>query len=277
MPGIIGSTGWDRSNAWTWDFSSTHSTRACSGGSRYSPTTSRTLSMNCGSELSLKVSARCGLSRNAFQIRPTVDFDSPERFGHRRPRPVRGILGRLLQGGHHYGLDLLVGDRAGCARPRLVDQPGQPARDEPGPPLGDRLGPNPQLGGDRLVRRALGAGQHDPTPQRQRLRRFRPPRPAHQRLALLIGQHQWHLGTTSLSHSRTIPDYSSNFRRRTLDDLFQGVLVIVGDEGPGGWLPGVVVVPDRSGQGEDALQHPHDDACRGVPAVAFQVELALEG
>src|SRR6266508_5552722 len=54
-------------------------------------------------------------------------------------------------------------------------------------------------------------------------------------------------------------------------------LVIVGDEGPGGWLPGVVVVPDRSGQGEDALQHPHDDACRGVPAVAFQVELALEG
>src|SRR6266511_3090904 len=161
MPGIIGSTGWDRSNAWTWDFSSTHSTRACSGGSRYSPTISRTLSMNCGSELSLKVSA-------------------------------------------------------GCARPRLVDQPGQPARDEPGPPLGDRLGPNPELGGDRLVRRALGAGQHDPTPQRQRLRRFRPPRPAHQRLALLIGQHQWHLGTTSLSHSRTIPDYSSNFRRRTL-------------------------------------------------------------
>src|SRR6266496_2906280 len=80
MPGIIGSTGWDRSNAWTWDFSSTHSTRACSGGSRYSPTTSRTLSMNCGSELSLKVSARCGLSRNAFQIRPTVDFDSPERL-----------------------------------------------------------------------------------------------------------------------------------------------------------------------------------------------------
>src|SRR6266496_357247 len=80
MPGIIGSTGWDRSNAWTWDFSSTHSTRACSGGSRYSPTISRTLSMNCGSELSLKVSARCGLSRNAFQIRPTVDFDSPERL-----------------------------------------------------------------------------------------------------------------------------------------------------------------------------------------------------
>src|SRR6266498_451262 len=63
----------------------------------------------------------------------------------------------------------------------------------------------------------------------------------------------------------------------TLDDLFQGVLVIVGQEGPGGRLPGVVVVPDRGGQGEDAMQHAHDDACRGVPAVAVQVELALEG
>ena len=77
-PGIIGSTGADRSRAWIWDFSSTQSTSAFSGGSRYSPTTSRTLSMNCGSLLILKVSTRCGLSPNAFQIRPTVDFDSPD-------------------------------------------------------------------------------------------------------------------------------------------------------------------------------------------------------
>jgi hypothetical protein len=45
--------------------SSTHSTRAASGGFRDSPTTSRTLSMNCGSVDSLKVSIRCGLSPNA--------------------------------------------------------------------------------------------------------------------------------------------------------------------------------------------------------------------
>src|SRR6266540_3156451 len=112
MPGIIGSTGWDRSNAWTWDFSSTHSTRACSGGSRYSPTTSRTLSMNCGSELSLKVSARVRLEPERLPDPPHRGLRQPRAFGHRRPRPVRGILGRLLQGGHHYGLDLLVGDRA---------------------------------------------------------------------------------------------------------------------------------------------------------------------
>jgi hypothetical protein len=37
-------------------FPSTHSTVAVSGGFRHSPTTSRTLSMNCGSVDSLKVS-----------------------------------------------------------------------------------------------------------------------------------------------------------------------------------------------------------------------------
>lgn len=33
--------------------------------------------MNNGSVESLKVSARCGLSWNCRQIRPTVDFDRP--------------------------------------------------------------------------------------------------------------------------------------------------------------------------------------------------------
>ena len=33
--------------------------------------------MNCGSLESLNVSTWCGLSPNAFQIRPTVDFDNP--------------------------------------------------------------------------------------------------------------------------------------------------------------------------------------------------------
>jgi hypothetical protein len=36
--------------------------------------------MNCGSADSLNPSVSCGLSRNAFQIRPTVDFDSPDRL-----------------------------------------------------------------------------------------------------------------------------------------------------------------------------------------------------
>ena len=53
--------------------------------------------------------------------------------------------------------------------------------------------------------------------------------------------------------------------------------MVVGDQGPQGRLAGVVVVPDRGGQGQDALQDPHGDPARGAAAVAFQVELALEG
>src|SRR4029453_15313880 len=68
-----------RSSAWIWDFSSTHSTTAASGGSRYRPTTSYTLSTNNGSLDSLKVSARCGWRPKSRQIRPIVDFDNPDR------------------------------------------------------------------------------------------------------------------------------------------------------------------------------------------------------
>src|SRR3954453_21069888 len=80
MPGIIGSTGADRSNAWICDFSSVHNTIAPSGGLRYKPTTSNTLSTNSGSVDSLNVSTRCGLSSNLRQIRPIVDFDNPLRL-----------------------------------------------------------------------------------------------------------------------------------------------------------------------------------------------------
>jgi hypothetical protein len=36
-------------------------------------------------------------------------------------------------------------------------------------------------------------------------------------------------------------------------------------------------VPDRGGQGQDALQDPDRDPDTGAAAVAFQVQLALEG
>ena len=52
-----------------WLFSSTHSTRARSGGLRYSPTMSRTFSTNSGSDDSLNVSERCGCRPKACQIR----------------------------------------------------------------------------------------------------------------------------------------------------------------------------------------------------------------
>jgi hypothetical protein len=39
----------------------------------------------------------------------------------------------------------------------------------------------------------------------------------------------------------------------------------------------VVVVPDRRGQREDALQDPDDHPRNGASAISFQVELAFEG
>src|SRR5438128_7154101 len=53
-------------------------------------------------------------------------------------------------------------------------------------------------------------------------------------------------------------------------------LVVVSDQRPGDRLPGVVVVPDGGGHGQDALGDADGDAFEGAPAVGFQVELALE-
>ena len=75
----MGSIGWERSSAWIWLFSSTHSTTAWSGGFRYSPTMSRTFSMKNGSLDSLKVRCRCGCTPNRSNQRPTVLLETPQR------------------------------------------------------------------------------------------------------------------------------------------------------------------------------------------------------
>ena len=75
----------------------TQSTSACSGGSRYRPTTSSSFSANCGSLQTLNVfdpmrleavcAARCGAR---------VALAHADGLGHRARAPVRGALGRLL-------------------------------------------------------------------------------------------------------------------------------------------------------------------------------------
>src|SRR5204862_7578693 len=88
---------------------------------------------------------------------------------------------------------------------------------EPTPPLADRIRRHPQIPRDLLVRRTrLGARQHDPRPQRQRLRRFRPPRPPHQLATFLIGQRQLGLRAPSPRHTPDPSTYPTNLRRRTL-------------------------------------------------------------
>src|SRR6266498_491179 len=53
--------------------------------------------------------------------------------------------------------------------------------------------------------------------------------------------------------------------------------VIVSGQGSHDGLSGTPVVPDRGGQGEDALQDSDGDAGDGSSAVLFEVELAFEG
>ncbi len=68
-PFFIGRPGWVRSSAWIRLFSSTESTMACAGGSRWSPTTSRSFSTRRGSFESLNCRTRCGCRPCARQMR----------------------------------------------------------------------------------------------------------------------------------------------------------------------------------------------------------------
>src|SRR4029453_13827984 len=238
-PGIIGSTGWDRSSAWIWDFSSTDSTSARAGGARYSPTTSRTFSTNCGSLDSLNPSARCGLSRNAFQIRPTVDLLSPDRLAiDARDQCVAsaGVSSNvatitastcssvIVRGTPGRGSSTSPSSRGAPnrqrhlppLRPRLGAPPPRRAGHKPRAPLAHRRQRHAKIRGDLLVRRTCCACQHDPAAQRQRLGALGTPRPARQRLALLISQNQRRLRPPCPRHPPTLQHSATNLRRRTL-------------------------------------------------------------
>src|SRR5437667_5440012 len=74
------SPGCVRSNACIWLFSSTHSTKALSGGFIYNPTTSVSFSRNFASRDSLKVRLRCGLILCSCHKRFTVFLLTPCAF-----------------------------------------------------------------------------------------------------------------------------------------------------------------------------------------------------
>src|SRR5438309_4217975 len=79
-PFFNGSPGCVRSNACIWLFSSTHSTKALSGGFIYNPTTSVSFSRNFASRDSLKVRLRCGLILCSCHKRFTVFLLTPCAF-----------------------------------------------------------------------------------------------------------------------------------------------------------------------------------------------------
>ena len=118
--------------------------------------------------------------------------------------PVGGVGGLVLQGAHHHRFDLSIGDLAGGARPGLVDQAVQAARDEPLAPLQHRRRVHPNLLRHRHVRQALAGQQHDPGSLSDRVRRLRPTSPTLQGLSFLIRHSQRLAGTTTFCHSSTM-------------------------------------------------------------------------
>src|SRR6266436_9366956 len=83
-----------RSNAWIEVFSSTLRTIACSGGFKYSPTTSFTFAANCGSRLTLYVRTRCGFTSRRRRQSDTAPLVIPNSFASsrvvQRDRPAGG-------------------------------------------------------------------------------------------------------------------------------------------------------------------------------------------
>ena len=156
----------------------------------YRPTTSRTLSMNCGSVDSFQVSTKCGLSPNARQIREIDDCDRPVALAMPRVdqcvSPLAGVCSSVFTMTSSTWSSLITREAPGrgssvkpCKRFR-----------EPPPPPSDGLLPSPQRHRHILVGRSLRARQHDPRPKSQCLGRFRASRPPLQRVTLGLGQHQ---------------------------------------------------------------------------------------
>src|SRR5215217_5569114 len=96
-PGCIGSVFWVRFSAWIWDFSSTQSTIAFSGGARYNPTMSVTLASSSGSVENLNVSAFHGFTPYSVHTAATVAWSIPRRGASSRDDQC--VTPRLFGGG----------------------------------------------------------------------------------------------------------------------------------------------------------------------------------
>jgi hypothetical protein len=114
---------------------------------------------------------------------------------------------RLLQRLDNHPLHVVVADRAGSTRAGLVMQTIEPMHDKPGAPLAYRHPAHTETLGDFDVRATLGAGQHNPAPQRQRLRARMAPSPTLERVALAVAEHQLGHPCAPLSH-RCLPSSS---------------------------------------------------------------------
>jgi hypothetical protein len=85
---------------------------------------------------------------------------------------MRSVLGNALQGRHDHCFYAGIIDRAWRAGTGVVAQAVNSMLCKTAAPFADRRAVQAQLGGHIFVLRAFRAGQHDPSPQRERLRRL---------------------------------------------------------------------------------------------------------
>lgn len=122
--------------------------------------------------------------------------------GHCTYTPVRRALGYGLQRLRDSGIDTCVVDRCWRTRTRRVEQAIEPKLHLAPTPLRDSLLSDPKFRRDRLVVGALGAGQHNPRSQCQRLRNLSPHRQGRELIALRFAQHKFRL--RSPTHHRLV-------------------------------------------------------------------------
>ena len=126
------------------------------------------------------------------------------RLGHAARAPMRAVGRQALESPADHRLDPLVADLAWRARARLVAQPVQPMLGKSVAPLADRVGVHSEPRADQPRAAHLGAGQHDPGPQRQPLCRPPPHRQGFQCGPLRLAQLQC-LQPRAAHHALPIP------------------------------------------------------------------------
>ena len=199
-------------------------------------------------EESLKPSARCGLRLKAFQIRPTDDFDSPQRSA---------IFARL-QWVAFFGVDSSVAITTSSTWSAVMDRsrPGRASSTSPSRRCSTNRArhlPTVALEHRRSAATLLlsAPSAHASTMRERnasdcvdfarRVHRSSCSRSWSSRINGAFGR-----PVLAIPQATT---YHTLLWRRTLDDLFLRS-VVVGGQGPGGGRAGDAVVPDGGGQGK---------------------------
>ena len=185
-----------------------HNTIAFSGGFKYRPTTSMSLSSNFGSLDTLNVSTRCGAKPRSDQIRCTVAGLTPTRLAIVRhdqcvaPGGVVVVVNRTISAIVSSGIEGLR------PRPsRILLHSGQPVGGESCTPGPHRHRRHPDLFGDHRVGHPVSGHQQHPRPQHLPMRRRLRPRQPLQRLTLTVGNGNAAAGALIHQNTEQHPSY----------------------------------------------------------------------